>query len=100
MKFYDGKKEEFKLSGKKESGKPCYFTFNINENDCHTIYDVAGMTVVENGDNGWNIHTIVTILADNQGNVYSGSINRNEDRWVDRDQKPEDKSFPLHLTHN
>ena len=98
--FSNGQKKTLKLSKLPDKNAAKLYSFDeITEinTQCKTIFDVANITVVAKSEKGWNIETIVTIFADNMGRTYSGSIDRNVDRWIDHNDKPEYESFALNL---
>ncbi len=101
--FSNGQKKTLKLTKLPAKNAAKLYNFDeIAENtQCKTIFDVANITVVAKSEKGWNIETIVTIFADNKGRTYSGSIDRNVNRWIDLDNdKPERESFVLSLTRH
>ncbi len=99
ISFTGGKNQVFRLDGIPNKGKSKRYSFAIDtSSECHNIFDVADITILARSTDGWNIRAIVTTFADDKGRTYSGSIDRNVNRWVDHKDKPVYESFVLN--HN
>ncbi len=85
------------MPGLPPKGTAKLFSINLTALKCVTIFDVTEIRLIAVSTDGWNIETIVTTFADNKGRTYSGSIDRNVNRWVDHKDKPEYESFVLNL---
>ena len=77
-----------------------YIVLFLTALECVTIFDVTEIKLIAVSTDGWNIETIVTTFADNKGRTYSGSIDRNVNRWVDHQDKPEYESYVLNLSRH
>ncbi len=96
--FADGQKAGWKLDNLPNKNTAKLFKFDLTALECVTIFDVTEIKLIAESTDGWNIETIVTTLADNKGRTYSGSIDRNVNRWVDHGEKPEFESYVLNLS--
>ena len=72
--------------------------FGFSEN-CINISDIERVSIVENGNDDWNIETIVTLASDFSGNFEVLTEDFNVNRWIDGDDGvPEHRRFDLNFT--
>ena len=64
---------------------------------CITIGEISGVSIVENGNDGWNIDSIVTMVKDNRGGVEALTQDLDVFRWIDGNDLPEYRRFNLAL---
>jgi hypothetical protein len=64
---------------------------------CITIDEISGVSIVENGNDGWNIDSIVTLVKDNGGGVEALTQDLDVFRWIDGDDLPTYRRFDLAL---
>jgi hypothetical protein len=64
---------------------------------CIKIGDISGVSIVENGNDGWNIDSIATLVRDNSGGVEVLTQDLEVFRWIDGDDLPQYKRFNLTL---
>ena len=55
---------------------------------CITISKISGVSIVENGNDGWNIDSIVTMVKDNRGGVEALTQDLDVFRWIDGNDLP------------
>ena len=56
---------------------------------CITIGEISGVSIVENGNDGWNIDSIVTLVKDDECGVEVLTLDLDVFRWVDGDDLPQ-----------
>ena len=61
---------------------------------CVSPFDIKKIALVARSTDGWFIESIVTFIADNDGNTLVSSINERLNRWV---KHPIDPGFSLNL---
>ena len=74
-------------------------SFNIPDN-CINVGEIQGIAITENGNDGWNIDSIVTFLVDVNagGRAYQlASLDFDVNRWVDGDSLFSRRRFDLTL---
>jgi hypothetical protein len=64
---------------------------------CITIGEISGASIVENGNDGWNIDSIATLVKDNRGGVELLTQDLDVFRWIDGDDLPQYRRFDLTL---
>jgi hypothetical protein len=64
---------------------------------CITIGEISGASIVENGNDGWNIDSIATLVRDNRGGVEILTQDLDVFRWIDGDDLPQYRRFDLTL---
>ena len=64
---------------------------------CITIDEISGVSIVENGNDGWNIDSIVTLVKDDHGGVEVLTQDLDVFRWIDGNDLPEYRHFDLAL---
>ena len=64
---------------------------------CITIDEISGASIVENGNDGWNIDSIVTLVKDDDGGVEVLTQDLDVFRWIDGDDLPQYRRFDLTL---
>jgi hypothetical protein len=64
---------------------------------CITIDKISGASIVENGNDGWNIDSIATLVKDNRGGVEVLTQDLDVFRWIDGDDLPQYRRFDLTL---
>ena len=64
---------------------------------CITIGEISGVSIVENGNDGWNIDSIVTLVKDDDGGVEVLTQDLDVFRWIDGDDLPQYRRFDLTL---
>ena len=55
------------------------------------------MSIVENGNDGWNIDSIVTMVKDDDDGVEALTQDLDVFRWIDGDDLPQYRRFDLTL---
>lgn len=70
-----------------------FFSFT----DCVSTRDIQGIAIVNSGDDGWNIDSIVTYAVYNQYFYEQTSVDLDVFRWVDSDTVS-NEVFQLTLT--
>ncbi len=98
ISFRGGEKQKFSLTN--IPGKKQAILYNFVLQDCFTIFDLTNITVIAVSTDGWNIQAIDTTFIDDHGRYFSGSINRNVNRWVDHEDRPEHERFVLALQNH
>lgn len=100
IKRFNGESDNFTLSGLPVKDQSKLFTFNLNDPmvRCASIFDIESIAINAISGDGWNINTAVTILADSKDRVFTGSIDRGINAWVDHLDLPEYESLKLSLT--
>ena len=64
---------------------------------CITIGKISGASIIKNGDDGWNIDSVVTLVKDDRGGVEVLTQDLDKFRWVDGDGLPKYRRFDLTL---
>ena len=64
---------------------------------CITIDEINGVSIVENGNDGWNIDSIVTMVKDDDGGVEALTQDLDVFCWIDGDDLPQYRRFDLTL---
>jgi hypothetical protein len=70
--------------------------FHFTDN-CIKIGDISGVSIVENGNDGWNIDSIATLVKDDRGGVELLTQDLDVFRWIDGDDLPQYRRFDLTL---
>jgi hypothetical protein len=65
---------------------------------CITLDAITRVSVVENGDDGWNIGSIVTLVRDTNNGIQLLTQDFGVNHWID--SKEGDQSFRLTLSRN
>ena len=83
----------------KNKGDLWDFMLTSSEN-CMTIAEIERVSVVENGDDDWNIETIVTLVSDVSSNKYQVLTHDFEiNRWISNNYgAPAHRRFNLSFT--
>lgn len=70
-------------------------TFGFSDS-CITIPEIQRVSVVENGNDAWNIGTIVTVVSDSSNyQVLTQDFGVN--RWIDGDSSSDQRRFDLNF---
>ena len=98
-------KRSFTLSSIPGRGMSKMWSFNFDnrsaQQKCVSIFDISSIALVAASTDGWKVDSTVTVLQDSKNRVYTGSIDRNFNMWVDRNGKRGSKRRELTLTgHN
>ena len=103
IKRLNGESDNFTLSDLPGKDKSKLWTFNLSDPmvRCAFIFDIESIAINAISGDGWNINTAVTVLVDSKDRVFTGSIDRGINAWVDHLDLPEYESIKLTLTgHN
>ena len=65
---------------------------------CIKIRDIQRVSIVANGNDGWNIESIVTLVSDSS-NIQVLTDNFDVNRWIDGDGPSSQRQFYLKLPH-
>lgn len=82
------------LENKGDLWKINFLDFHFTDS-CITIGKISGVSIVENGDDGWNIDSIVTLVKDSHGGVQVLTQDLDVYRWIDGDDLPSYRRFDL-----
>ena len=63
---------------------------------CIKISEIQRVSVIENGNDGWNIESIVTLVSDST-NIQVLTQNFDVNRWIDGDGDASHRQFDLTL---
>ena len=63
---------------------------------CIKIRDLQRVSIIANGNDGWNIESIVTLVSDSS-NIQVLTQNFDVDRWIDGDGPSSHRQFDLML---
>ena len=66
--------------------------------NCITLHEITGVSVVANGDDGWNIKSIVTWVQDSNITIQLLMEDFDVYRWVDGDDNSDHLCFRLTLS--
>ena len=64
---------------------------------CITTRDIEKISIEEDGNDGWNIDSIVTFFKSNPDSYQLASVDFDENRWIDGDQEVSEERFELNL---
>ena len=64
---------------------------------CIRKKDIQGIALLSGNNNGWNIDSIVTYVANNDYNWELSSVDLDVNRWIDSDSEEYRKRFDLNL---
>lgn len=95
-----GQTEHVELAGSKNgnSGNMWEFTYSdFGFPRCLYKNKIKRVSLVENGNDGWNIGSIVILLDDAKNNTMVLTKDFHINRWIDGDELPEYKHFDLTL---
>ena len=67
---------------------------------CTTLHAIKRVTVVANGEDGWNIESIVTLARDSDDKIQLLTQDLGVNRWIDTNDGPEDINFMLTLSNS
>ena len=67
---------------------------------CIRISDIDRVSIVENGNNGWNIETIVTLVSDSSSHLQVLTRDFDVNRWIDGDEDASHRRFDLSFAGN
>ena len=82
-----------------ESNKGDLWTFSLSPYDCITLSSIQFVAVVANGNDGWNIESIVTLVSESAVNrIQVLTQNFGVFYWIDSDGDPFDRHFDLTLS--
>ena len=82
-----------------ESNKGDLWTFSLSSYGCITLSDIQYVSVVANGNDGWNIQSIVTLVSEsNVDRIQVLSQNFDVFYWIDGDGDRFDRHFDLALS--
>ena len=91
MTLYDRPGDDF------QSNKGDLWEFSLS--GCITLSAITSVSVVENGNDGWNIGSIVTLVRDPADRIQVLTQNFGVNRWIDGDDAyPAHRRFDLTLS--
>ena len=90
MTLYDRPGDDF------QSNKGDLWDFSLPS--CITLSAIQRVSVVENGNDGWNIGSIVTLVRDPADRIQVLTQNFGVNRWIDGDDEPAHRRFDLALS--
>ena len=67
---------------------------------CITLHTITRVSVVANGDDGWNIGSIVTLVRDTGNKIQLLTQDFSMNRWIDGNDELEHRNFTLTLSRN
>ena len=67
---------------------------------CIRISDIDRVSIVESGNDGWNIETIVTLVSDSSSRLQVLTQDFNVYRWIDGDGAASYRRFDLSFAGN
>ena len=72
--------------------------YNFHFGRCITKNAISHVIIEAEGNDGWKIRSIMTVLEyDGYNNYDILSVDFNVNRWIDRDDDPNHKRFPLNI---
>ena len=84
-----------------QRGKGDIWIFNMADfgfsQECIELWDIERASVVEGGNDGWQIASIVTTTLDDDGEYSVLSSDIGVDRWIDGNGPEERRRFDLTL---
>ena len=79
------------------------WSFNFQSSfglSCIRISDIDRVSIVESGNDGWNIETIVTLVSDSSSRLQVLTQDFNVYRWIDGDGAASYRRFDLSFAGN
>ena len=93
LQLYDRPGDDM-LGNKGDLWKINFSDFHLLKS-CITIDDIKKVSIVESGNDGWNIDSVVTLVKDFQGRVQILTQDLDVYRWIDGDGSQSHKHFDL-----
>ena len=90
MTLYDKPGSQFSLN------KGDLWDFNLP--GCITLHEITGVSVVANGDDGWHIESIVTLVQDIDNRIQLLTRDFSVNRWIDMNE--DEQEFKLTLSNH
>lgn len=87
LTLYDRPGDDF------QSNKGDLWDFSLS--GCITLSSISRVSVAENGNDGWNIGSIVTLVRDPAGRIQVLTQNFGVNRWIDGDD-----AYPAHRQYD
>lgn len=91
--FKGGRNKTISLSGLPKENQAKLYRFTAEQAgldvECVSIFDIERIALVPQTTDGWLVDTIVTVFADGKGRTFTGSIDRENTRWLDLQDRPE-----------
>ena len=72
--------------------------WELNLSGCIRLSELQKVSIVENGNDGWNIGSIVTLVSDSTSKIQVLTRNFGVNRWIDGDEDPSRRRFALTLS--
>ena len=79
------------------SNKGDLWELSLPTSGCIRLSDVQKVSIVENGNDGWNIGSIVTLVSDSR-NIQMLTRDFDVNRWIDGDGDASHRRFVLTLS--
>ena len=79
------------------SNKGDLWELSLPTSGCIRLPDVQKVSIVENGNDGWNIGSIVTLVSDSR-NIQMLTRDFDVNRWIDGDGDASHRRFVLTLS--
>ena len=73
--------------------------WELSLSGCIKLPEIRRVSIVEDGNDGWNIGSIVTLVSDSS-NVQLLTRDFNVNRWIDGDGSSSHEQFDLSLSHS
>ena len=97
LSLYDRPGDDF-VANKGDIWDIGFSSFGFSDS-CIRIPEIDRVSIVENGNDGWNIGTIVTLVSDSSNyQVLTQDFNVN--RWIDGDEYTAYRRFDLNFAGN
>ena len=90
MTLYDRPGDDY------QSNKGDLWEFSLS--GCVTLSAITRVSVAENGNDGWNIESIVTLVRDPSNRIQVLTQNFGVNRWIDGDDDSSHRRYDLTLS--
>ena len=74
--------------------------WEFNLPSCITLHAITRVSVDANGNDGWNIESIVTLVRDTDNKIQLLTQDFSVNRWIDDNEDLEHRNFILTLSRN
>ena len=74
--------------------------WEFNLPSCITLHAITRVSVDANGNDGWNIESIVTLVRDTDNKIQLLTQDFSVNRWIDDNDELEHRNFTLTLSRN
>ena len=74
--------------------------WNFRLPSCITLHAITAVSVVANGNDGWNIESIVTLVRDTDNRIQLLTNDFDVYRWIDSNDDVDHRKFKLTLSRN